>query len=926
MANPTALSPGHIVLEAVRHVSNADVPALRQLAISRPNVLKFELILRIVLTYLPEGTDPDLYVGDLRYLSTACSSSLNDTAPSPAILAEPEISEEEAHTRVRRLHLLPLADPNSHNDETTDPFTLFLIHQAHKIESETGSLDLVAQLLEPFIDHSKVLRTWMISILLPLLRLDYEYYPLDGASISLSDFEKLDGSAAIQSLLSRAARHGTEKDTRNIGRDLRGLVGPWMFGENGRKRRKLNYGRKGGRSVAEVGVFRSKEKAEEEHGDSDWTHVNKWLLELGLRDFPRAVDGIVQWDGPGDVDYGDWGKEHPPGDEDELRVKTKGYAQACLATLYATSDCSMETIIGSHRVLMQAAKIMHLDEPSDLKRSDKPIAGGLSSDYVESLSKSHLLYNTLLRPENPFTHPAVSSISLFNLFLTSCYKLLNLGNVKSHRSIAELALFSSESEQIAELRATLHRLKTEKLDEQAWASTRRQILWLHNWKQEPDRTEDFQGIFSKVAKTDVENELLHAMVDGGCYRLASDTYCELSNRPLPMAIVEDTVLKVALSSYDAASNGNRTRGGVRKASEIILSFHNYFPQSMRFSQTSALLTATHAMSFYSLTLEHGVPFQPVNIRAHKDPMSLIGKILSQNLQSYTHLDDMLDIGQNLVSAGLKNAQDLSETSSTPDPEQQMLVARRRITRMAIEAALGEDDFDTAYSYVVNRLSLADQTSPGTSNDSGTPITPYDDISWRAAYQAGRYPTSKSNASSLRPLEQRMELLSQALLLAPPSALSEILAVWQALELEMSAQIAREAQEEKQWNNKADKKIPGGFSTDPSPVAQKPRDPTRGVLVEEAPMGLFEVARGAASALSKNAFPLRGVQKGGLGSPAKVSHERPVSMDSAGSSGDDSPGGQGRVRKRDMVSNMVTGGLASGIGWVIGKWGPLLSMG
>jgi hypothetical protein len=81
---------------------------------------------------------------------------------------------------------------------------------------------------------------------------------------------------------------------------------------------------------------------------------------------------------------------------------------------------------------------------------------------------------------------------------------------------------------------------------------------------------------------------------------------------------------------------------------------------------------------------------------------------------------------------------------------------------------------------------------------------------------------------------------------------------------------------------------------------------------EAPMGLFEVARGAAIALHKNAFPLRGAADtsripAGAGAAGSGDAERSFSPDQ----------GEGRVRKRDMVSNMVTGGLASGIGWVLG---------
>lgn len=38
--------------------------------------------------------------------------------------------------------------------------------------------------------------------------------------------------------------------------------------------------------------------------------------------------------------------------------------------------------------------------------------------------------------------------------------------------------------------------------------------------------------------------------------------------PLPVETIEKTVLSVAMSFYDGASNGNRTRGGVRKTSEM----------------------------------------------------------------------------------------------------------------------------------------------------------------------------------------------------------------------------------------------------------------------------------------------------------------------------------------------------------------------
>ena len=912
----------HLILAAVRHASNADIPALRQL-LEWPDALKLELTLRILITFLPEGTEPVLYVDFLHELADAQSNSNANIAPSFPELPGLDISEDEARLRVRRLRLTPLLNPKAQYDQETDPLTLFLLHQAHKIDSETGSLDLVCQLLEPFINHSEVLRTWMTSNLLPLLRLDYEYYPESPTSQSLEDFERLDGSLAIQSLLSKAAQQDDGKDAREIGRDLRGLVGPWMYGETTRKRRKLSHEKRRQSLTAGTRATQDKPSAEEESLSNGWSHVNEWLLDLALRDFSRAVDAMTQWDGPPDVDYGDWGAELQPGDREEMRMQTKRYSQAGLAVLYAANERSLETIIGSHRVLVQTARLVDLDEPPDLKRSDELITSGISREYLESLSAAHLFYNALLQPQNPLTNPTSSAVSFYNLILASCYKLLNLGNIKTSRSVAELILFGTEADQVAELKRTLYAFKAERMDEKLWASIRRQMLWLQNWEHQPNEVGGPRGVFSKVAKTELEIEMLRAMLEGGCYSLAEDIYCKQTITPVSKDIVESTVLNAALSAYDAASNGNRTRGGVRKASEIISTFRNHFPKSIPFTQITALLSATHAMSFYSLTLQHGVPFQPVNIRAHKDPMSLIGKILGQNPRSYTHLDNLLEIGQNLVTAGLLD--NMHDSSADPDgqrdQQQQALIARRRITRMAIEAALEEDDFDTAYSYVVNRLA-AEQLRPESTDSLQKSSMMQDDISWRAAYAAGCYPPNNAGSSALRRLEQRMELLSQALILAPSSALPEVLAAWQKCEQQVTAQIAKETEDEHHWDEKGDRKVPGGFSVSSSSIAQRARNPSRGALAEEAPIGLFDMARGAAATLSKTAFPLRGSQK--AASPTISSHVRPLSGVSTGSSDEGSvggAGGPGRVRKRDMVSSMVTGGLASGIGWVIGesKW-------
>lgn len=84
--------------------------------------------------------------------------------------------------------------------------------------------------------------------------------------------------------------------------------------------------------------------------------------------------------------------------------------------------------------------------------------------------------------------------------------------------------------------------------------------------------------------------------------------------------------------------------------------------------------------------------------------------------------------------------------------------------------------------------------------------------------------------------------------------------------------------------------------------------------EEAPMGLFDVAKGAATALRKTAFPLNASSLKDL--KIRDAHSRQASEDSVPTSPLSDDGGA-RVRKRDMVSNMVTSGLVSGMGWVLG---------
>jgi hypothetical protein len=80
---------------------------------------------------------------------------------------------------------------------------------------------------------------------------------------------------------------------------------------------------------------------------------------------------------------------------------------------------------------------------------------------------------------------------------------------------------------------------------------------------------------------------------------------------------------------------------------------------------------------------------------------------------------------------------------------------------------------------------------------------------------------------------------------------------------------------------------------------------------EAPVSMFDLTRNAAQAFSKNAFPLRAAARSSSGQDTMGMES---STDSLGS--DVGVDGQ-RVRKRDVVASAVSGGLASGIGWMLG---------
>lgn len=294
---------------------------------------------------------------------------------------------------------------------------------------------------------------------------------------------------------------------------------------------------------------------------------------------------------------------------------------------------------------------------------------------------------------------------------------------------------------------------------------------------------------------------------------------------------------------------------------------------------------------------------------HSDPISIIDKVLEQNPKAYTRLPEFLEMASNMVRAGItQQARAVKFDSETEDNSKELVRAEKLIIALCIEAALREDDFETAYSYVVSRL------------ETSGPKGEQDEWSWKAALKAGQYirtertllPTHLGIASGnpeIRHLEQRIECLATALRVAPAAQLQEILKTFRRCEEQLDSAINEEAAAEASWA--AAGEIPGAFeSSTTAHNLQSARNMTATAAsrqAEEAPMSLFDLSRATASVAQRNFTR--------LSSLSSLATSNPLASSSS-PSGEQQQAPQ-RLRKRDQLREAATGTLVSGVSWLIG---------
>ncbi|KAF3022903.1 hypothetical protein E8E14_000720 [Neopestalotiopsis sp. 37M] len=886
------LSPPKVVLLAANFATKSDIDSLTALALRYDKVLQKELLLRILLTCLPETTEADQYLPLLQLLESEEFES--QASEEVDISSVEDFTDAEIIKKVRKLRLLPLNPPDVPEATADDLLSQFIIARAHRVDEEAGLLTKLPDLVVPFLDHSNGIRTWMISAFLPLLRRNYEYYPDAPIPQTLSEFEQLSDRAAVSLLLDQT---GAGEDLSNVGRDLRGLIGPWLYSES--------------RWRHEEGVTGEDGQQSQKKSCPGWEQMLEWLITQAARSWKVAVKAVEQWDGPSDVDLGGLGSMWFQ-DEEQGYLESR-YARAALAAAYLVPEASIEALSGVNTIITKVTNLLGEDPTPTLQVASSLLSplSDVANESIISAKNATFMRNDLLEESNILTAPNELSTQVLHALNLSAYILTKAGAPCSIRRAGELAFLQDEREQKSEALKFIGTLRDNaaKADDKYWIRARNELLWLRDWGAEemadtsssPTKT---HGVFGQISKEYLEIECLKAFLASGRYSLARSIYEDSYEKILSEKVLESTIIGAAMNAYDNASNPNRTRGGLLKCDDIVHEFPKTLPPNGASARKiEALLKATHGLSTYRLALKQGEPFTPVVLRVHSDPVSIIGKVLEQNPKSYTKLQAFLEIGANMVEAGLLTPK-ASERLSTPVediPTQQSMVERRVIS-MCIDAALTEDDFETAYSYVVNRLAT-----------SGTAPATTDEYSWKAALQAGKYrrtartvrPTHIGTSSGnldIRHLEQRIECLSTALRIAPPDTLQEILNVFRRCEEELDAAVKAEEQQESAWDDQGDvQAMPGAFSsTVPAGVVR--HNTTRSTRQqEEAPMSLFDLSRATMARAQRNLPALSSLQR----SEQHGAEHAPEEDDS------------NRVRKRDQLREAAVGTLASGVGWLIG---------
>jgi hypothetical protein len=300
-----------------------------------------------------------------------------------------------------------------------------------------------------------------------------------------------------------------------LSRDLKGLVGPWMYGDKQRKRRRL-HGKsslEGGSNTLDAG--KPQELLSEEH--HSWDQAFKRIVWMAKERLPSVAEAIGNWGGPSDVDLGGYDDDLHLSEHEGNQLR-KRYAQTAFAAVYAAGAKDQETLASAQTILERIGLLMDFKPLPDLQTGlDQLPRFPSSKAEAKELPNSILEATVLLRENHTLTSPTVENFALLQFCVLSAYIFAELGSPLSVVNAAKLLFQLDTDEQLGFLQRVLHvLLGGSKRTETDWLDIRREILWLRDWGQS-DRSLDINtGVFGKIDRPALEKELLKAFISASC--------------------------------------------------------------------------------------------------------------------------------------------------------------------------------------------------------------------------------------------------------------------------------------------------------------------------------------------------------------------------------------------------------------------------
>ncbi|KAF3924149.1 hypothetical protein AA313_de0205512 [Arthrobotrys entomopaga] len=880
------LSRPRALLLAAHYTSLSDIASLRKLVAIRLDVFTVTVTLELIVRFLAESVNVDSYagfVGDVVFgnikggLDLDLSYILPINEPS-AIKTLESLSFPPPHTPTIK------PQPDENNDDKSAILLSFLHTRANAIDSETGSLDTIDSLVSRFIETDVGVYIWYTGIISVLKKLVYtcattgEGVPLGG--IGLAEFEALKVKDGVNLLLGSC-----------VGEDGGVVEGFEMVAGY------INYHRRLASLQSSSSSSSSSSQSKTKSGDG-WRYVFEWILAHAKERFGVVWRIVRDWDGPND------------------EAEREGYLKAVIGACYLCVRTDEETVQQLQDVVYRIAGKVGVKDLRDVKLEevdefvDKFMSGRGSIWNIFS-SNSHGVSEAVEEETaGELVKPTPVTLRLLEMLVVSTRMFAMFPLQLTVREVMRMKFSGSKEDQVGLLRRALT-VEGRQRTEQAYDDLRTACEFL--------RAES--KILGRLSRQEVEVEFLKDMLKATKFMLVTATYVspkitrgrKATPNLLPPDIVEKVIVHAVTEFYDNSTNGNRTRGGMKNASNTLAILYPTNSSSLPLRRLSSLLTATHSLSEYSLTLTPGTPLKPVQVRLYPDPPDLISRVLQSNPKAYLQLDSLVKIALDLVYAVFKP----HDNNETEPSAAENAAVKSRITGMCVEAALAEDDFETAFSFVVNKLVPTHRKIKDSSKTKGGLTLTTPDTAWKAALQAGRYRSPAMLAESIEgvattqgieQVQKRMELLSQALVICPPEAMMDVLRTWKQCEDELELLLEKEIQEDKAHAGKL-----GDWARSLA-IPASMKSPIGGEALLKGPMSLLSVASTAGSlakSLGSSAFPLR--KQGESTSSAEGSQRGSGEYDRGWMIGEDGE----RVRKRDVLSGMVTSGLASGLGWVLG---------